>query len=1154
MRAEVGVPVLEGEDASFRFNLRPFTDATFPAPSLNTPPEDIEGWSQIDSWDVWACSASTIPPMEDVPAPLRKPWSAALAKVLGKVCTALIIDDQADLDRSLKWLLVLPKLLLRQPRRGGARGQGSGEVAARFEAVRQSSWGSLLSFLRRDESAELKRRERKLQQVGKVPADPVEEEAKLRKAVLSLVRRGQVGKARRRVASFGIADMGNAIVKEAVRAKYPPRSHPMPDTVTPGSCLERVPSLRDTLLNLQPGVSSGFGALRHEHLRCAAQHWEEREEDTLEQFALAYLNGKLPPWVYKIWGSVSSVPLFKTIEQSPSEIRPVGIKASLVRVLHRRVVQANKGVLRDYLEPCQVALMPGGAAVLAHTVRMALEQNPEFVCVALDVHNAHNSIARAAVVRRLEAVPELRHLSQHAATCLAAEHAVESGGEQFTQAGQGLSQGDSEASGCYCVGWHPEVLALNETLQLKGGLAIFGNDDGYAIARPEDVFEAVATFREAINVNCGLNLRLSKCLIYSPSGVLPPEAPAGMELAGATDNDGNWWPGLRVYGVYVGSKEYVRLKLRDEAVRISEEIDKVMSLLREDSQSAWIILSSALAHQLDFSLTLQYPSDSLECAEIVDARIWKAIEQLAGQHHIARGAGDAGVECILDLVKVPSLNGRSFQHLLAAQPVKLGGLGVRSLVETRQPAFVGGLEQALPYMVTGEQCSSPLVPSLQPVIGHWSGQDRWSDLLTAGSQTAIEFREAWLAISEEAQNIWGYLGEEPTGPLAAPVEGAGGCSVDGSTRTRVVQQRESLRHKLLTRALSLHPDRDARPVTVFPNIADDKCAGSWLLALPSRENCISSAVFREALSAHLCLPSPAIRTGGWLGKPVGTKGQVVDKFGDAVLCCTEIPGDGFRSRHDLVKQAIYKEACLSKIPTDLEVYGIFGDLLPASLTEEGGELQWGRARQGKVPDFRFLLPSPNGPEPSLAELKVISAARTWYQRGANGKGTERRAGRLNNEYEAKLADLDRRFHNGAEGQQQARPGPLVSRFRDLGGLHRGGLVAGPWGDISPDFAKLIQIFAESRAENMNRARGWEAGDDLVGRLTGEIRRSICVSIIRASQLCLLERLAQLGPGAPAAAARRQKTLQLEFQREKEREAFHQVWLSKRSSRVGRAFI
>ena len=37
--------------------------------------------------------------------------------------------------------------------------------------------------------------------------------------------------------------------------------------------------------------------------------------------------------------------------------------------------------------------------------------------------------------------------------------------------------------------------------------------------------------------------------------------------------------------------------------------------------------------------------------------------------------------------------------------------------------------------------------------------------------------------------------------------------------------------------------------------------------------------------------------------------------------------------------AIYQEACLSKVPVDCEVYGLFGDLLPAELMEEGGELQ-----------------------------------------------------------------------------------------------------------------------------------------------------------------------------------------------------------------------
>ena len=71
----------------------------------------------------------------------------------------------------------------------------------------------------------------------------------------------------------------------------------------------------------------------------------------------------------------------------------------------------------------------------------------------------------------------------------------------------------------------------------------------------------------------------------------------------------------------------------------------------------------------------------------------------------------------------------------------------------------------------------------------------------------------------------------------------------------------------------------------------DECAGSWLLAIPTRDNCQSAPVFRETLSPHLCLAYPALRKGGWVGKPVGTKGQVIDKFGDAVLCCHEIPGD-----------------------------------------------------------------------------------------------------------------------------------------------------------------------------------------------------------------------------------------------------------------------
>ena len=1092
-------------------------------------------------------------PLEEVPSAYRKAWSCALTTVLRRVNQAVAGGTPEEVTRSLKWLLALPKLLLREPRRGGQRGQGSGEVASRFEAVRESSWGSLLLPLRQEEEKERARRERRDR---RQEDEPGRTEAQLRKTVLSMVSRGQVGKARRRVTSHGVADMADPRVRAAVLAKYPARSHAMPDTVLVGTCMETLSNLRLTLSNLQPGVSGGFGGLRNEHLRAAAQHWEEREEDMFEVFALSYLNGNLPPWWYRVWESVTSVPLFKTAEQDPSVIRPIGIKSSLLRVLHRQVVQANTSALRDHLEPCQVALMPGGAGVLVHTVRMRLEQRPDFVCVCLDVRNAHNEISRRAVVEELERIPGLRHLAQHVAICLSAHHTLESGGKAFGNAGQGLTQGDSEASALFCTGWHRFVVKLHTRLVAAGGLAIFGNDDGYAIGPPAAVFAGLAEFTADILEHCSLTLQLAKTKVYSASGQRPAEAPPAMPLAGL-EVEGVWRPGFTCYGVEIGCQAYVRHSLGEKVEVLVGQVDKVMHLLREDAQAAWVLLSSALAHQLDYSLMLQYPSDMLEGARALDARLWAAVEQVSGQPHIAREEEGGGVECVLELPGIPDLDGRSFQHLLVPQPVKLGGCGLRSLVETRFPAFIGGLEQALPYMVVGEHQEQVVSLHLEEVVGNMAGQRRWSEFLAAGSRTSREFREAWTALTAEAVTTWAFLGVEPSGPLSAILEEVGGGSVDGSTRTRVTQQREGMRHLLLTRALERHPDREARPCTVYQNIADDKCAGSWLLAIPSPNLSLSTRVFREAFSSHLCLASPEVKAGGWVGRPVGSKGEVVDKFGDSVQCCKEITGDSWRKRHDEVKQLIASEAALAGVPADCEVYGQFSDLLPAALEEEGGELQWGRARQGKVPDFKFLLATPEGPMPRLAELKIISAGKTLFPRGVKGKGTDRRAAKLTQEYESTLRGYDVRFH-GAEPRLRGQPeppcGPLVARFRSFGGLCQGQLVAGPWGDLSPHFHQLLKIFAESRVAAMGRAQGREASKGELGKVMGELRRSVSVAVVRGQALCLLERLAHLGPGARAASQRRQATLRQEEARRRERQAFHLANQGRGLCRVGRAFI
>ena len=202
-----------------------------------------------------------------------------------------------------------------------------------------------------------------------------------------------------------------------------------------------------------------------------------------------------------------------------------------------------------------------------------------------------------------------------------------------------------------------------------------------------------------------------------------------------------------------------------------------------------------------------------------------------------------------------------------------------------------------------------------------------------------------------------------------------------------------------------------------------------------------------------------------------------------------------------------------------------------------------------------MLPSPEGPKTCLAELKVINAGKTWYPRGVAGKGTDRRAGRLTAEYEAKLRDYDVRFHGALplrRGEPEPAPGPLLARFRGLGGLEEGQLVAGPWGDVSSDLHQLLKTFAESRAAALSRSQGWEVGPGQVGKIMGDIRRALSVTIVRANAMCLLERLSQLGPGAGAAAKRRQVALQLEERRRQDRQAHDLAWQARGASRVGRA--
>ena len=114
------------------------------------------------------------------------------------------------------------------------------------------------------------------------------------------------------------------------------------------------------------------------------------------------------------------------------------------------------------------------------------------------------------------------------------------------------------------------------------------------------------------------------------------------------------------------------------------------------------------------------------------------------------------------------------------QPIKSGGLGLRSQVELSPAAFFGAVEKAwINFTGEGGVCTH-----LSPVLGDGPGLDsmRWQQLLQSECRIGRELR---LALQAEARQCTQYLGQEFDGHLAVQEEDIGG----GGTRKNVVKQK-----------------------------------------------------------------------------------------------------------------------------------------------------------------------------------------------------------------------------------------------------------------------------------------------------------------------------------------------------------------------------
>ncbi len=395
----------------------------------------------------------------------------------------------------------------------------------------------------------------------------------------------------------------------------------------------------------------------------------------------------------------------------------------------------------------------------------------------------------------------------------------------------------------------------------------------------------------------------------------------------------------------------------------------------------------------------------------------------------------------------------------------------------------------------------PMLSVVLPAAGFArdGGEQPFHHLLASGLQLGRSFGAAWVSMQHE-------VGPDSEGPLQRPVVAAGmGVS---KLQRALTEQREGVRFLHLDAALRRLPVDDVRRITW---LSLDKFSTVWVTAWPTHDAYLSNPEFGEVAATYFALPSPACRP--LAGQLIGRTRTTLDRHGLRLTTAT-LPGDGWRTQHDVLKWRIAEDAKEMGIRCRTEVYGLFAACIPQAGRLRAAHLP-ARKRQGLVPDFMLTL-ALDGPERELLfELKTLHAGPSTYG-GCHHRceAVARRARRLPAEYAAKAREIDGRFCGTAPGAV----GPVEVKLRTYDPVR--GLVFGAWGEGSPDVERLLSAFCRVGA-----ARHWQSMQvtspgAAQGILAWLLRRRWGMTALREAARLKLERLEFVGRGAAAAADRR----------------------------------
>ena len=531
------------------------------------------------------------------------------------------------------------------------------------------------------------------------------------------------------------------------------------------------------------------------------------------------------------------------LEKENDDVRPIAIGDSLRRLLSRVVLRKVRSEADSCLAPTQLGVgYSGGAEAIFHAASSLLHRRRDLCVVAVDLSNAFNSVNRDAVLSALLASTEFRRLlpfvrlfynTSNPSLWLPFNDDDDdlAGLPPHIASQRGVQQGDVLAPLLFALAIHPAISSLREQHDLNAWFL----DDGTIVTTPAAVPSLVHLLASRF---AALGLALNnKTKVLWLHGELPASARnLGVECYDTTTPEAQ--RGFKLLGAPCGSGAYTRAFLDKKLAKSSADCETLTSLLRDDPQTALLLLRKCISPRPMYLLRCLPPHLTDAFAAAFDSTI------LATFHRILYP----------DASRPPLPEHARLRAVL--RPTD-GGVGLSCSAQCNAAAYASSVAFAAPTLATACSPLASTLAELSAAIGDdHNALNHYDGLVGSFAAAAFSLPPASLDVLRRALAAASEVAED--GGAAAGVDGdVEGRWIPphspGQLQSRVSKPINSEAHLAWCSRLDITTAMAAQHLSQRGDLGT-----AWLEAVPNDANAVAARSFRLALFIFLNLPIAAL--------------------------------------------------------------------------------------------------------------------------------------------------------------------------------------------------------------------------------------------------------------------------------------------------------